>query len=194
MDRDPGAEATRLLHALGAGDGSAAEPLLALVHAELRGIAGGLMRDERADHTLQATALVNEAWIRLVRGGGSAAEDRKHFLRLAARAMRQVLIDHARARGRDKRGGGKTLLGIDQAADAWDAWQDDRVDVLALGEALERLETEDAELARVVELRFFAGLTLAETADALDTTLEGVRWAWKLARAWLRRELERGEA
>jgi len=184
--------ATRLLQALGEGDESAAPPLLELVHDQLHSIARALMADERADHTLQATALIGEAWIKLMGKGPGVVEDRRHFLRIAARAMRQVLVDHARGRNREKRGGGRTLLDIDRAADAWDEWQEDRIDVIELEEVLAKLEAADPELARVVELRFFAGLSLNETAEALGTTLEGVRWAWNLARAWLRRELERG--
>ncbi len=188
MDRSH-SRATRLLERMGGGDSEAATELLELVREELHSLARNLMRGERPGHTLQPTALVNEAWLRLMGAEAPLAEDRRHFLRLAARAMRRVLVDHARARSRDKRGGGRTHVQLD---DAWEEWQKDSVDVLELEEVLRGLDEQDPELARVVELRFFTGLTLSETAAVLGTTEEGVRWSWKLARAWLRRELERG--
>ena len=185
--------ATLLLERMRAGDESAAGDLLELVHGQLHGLAKGMMADERRDHTLQATALVNEAWIRLIGNRSSQIEDRPHFMRLAGQAMRRVLVDHARARKRLKRGGGRTQLSLDAAIhpdrDAWEEWEDTRIDVLELEETLTRLEAKDAELARIVELRFYSGLTLEETARAVGTTVEGVRWSWSLARAWLRREM-----
>ena len=185
-------DATRMLHALRSGDESVAPALLELVYAELHGLARGFMRNERQDHTLQPTALVNEAWMKLARDAAAQAEDRPHFVRLAARAMRQVLVDHARGRSRQKRGGDRTRIDIDRAADAWDDWQADQVDVLDVEEALGKLQQEDEQLAQIVELRFFGGSTLDETATALGMTQDGVRWAWKLARSWLRRELGQG--
>lgn len=184
---------TRLLREIRSGSDEAASALFVLLRDHLGEIARGMMRGERADHTLQPTALVNEAWLRLVGPGTPEAEDRRHFLRLAARTMRRVLVDHARARARDKRGGGATRLTLLEDTPA-EPDSTPLVDVLDLEAALAGLEDKDAELARIVELRFFAGLTLTETADVLGTTEEGVRWGWKLARAWLRRELDRGES
>jgi len=183
-------DATRLLAGSRAGDGRAQEDLLALLYSELRGLAQRLMQGERVDHTLQATALVNEAWMRLVGAEVDvASENRAHFLRLAGRTMRRVLVDHARGAKRDKRGGGRTLLSLGEREPAR---EEAALDVLELEEALARLEEKDAELARVVELRFFAGLSLEETASVLGVTEDAVRWSWKLARGFLRRELERG--
>ncbi len=190
-DSNDDLDATRLLHKLRDGDSSAEQDLLGLVYGELRSLARHLMQGERADHTLQATALVNEAWMRLMGGANAATpESRGHFMRLAGRAMRRVLVDHARANQRDKRGGGATRITLDER---WSDGHDESVEILELEEALERLEAKDPALARVVELRFFAGLTLVEAAAALETTEESIRWSWKLARAFLLRELEKGE-
>lgn len=190
-DPNDDVDATQLLYQLRDGDASAEDALLGLVYGELRALARHLMQGERADHTLQATALVNEAWMRLMGSENLATpESRGHFMRLAARAMRRVLVDHARAGKRDKRGGGATRITLDER---WSDGQDESVEILELEEALERLEAKDPALARVVELRFFAGLTLVEASAALGTTQESIRWSWKLARAFLLRELEKGE-
>lgn len=190
----PKPDATQMLQALRTGDESVAPALLELVYHELHGLAAGLMRGERYDHTLQPTALVNEAWLKLAEGSARGADDRPHFLKLAARAMRQILVDHARSRSRQKRGGDRTRIEIDRAIDAWDEWQADQVDILDVEAALEKLQRDDEQLARVVELRFFGGSTLDEVGAALGMTQDAVRWAWKLARSWLRRELSHGRS
>ena len=155
------------------------------LYAELRAIAGSLFEDERRGHTLQPTALVHEVWLRL---GGSerSADDRRAFLALAAHGMRNALVDHARRRNALKRGSGRrgtTLVDLQMDDGA------SEVELLDLDAALERLAERDEELARVVELRTFGGLTLAETAAATGLSFKQVRNAWDLARAFLRREL-----
>ena len=159
-----------------------------LVYAELRRLAGGYMRHERPGQTLQATALVHEAYLRLA-GPGQPWTDRRHFVGIAARAMRQILVERARARGADKRWGAQhrvslreTLAGAEMPVDG----------IPALDEALVRLEAVDAEQARIVELRFFAGLTVDEAADALGISAATLKRRWSLARAWLYRELTAG--
>ena len=179
----------RLLRRVEEGDDDAAGELFQLVYRELHGMAARLMAGERKGHTLQSTALVNEAWLRLVGASGASFEDRRHFLRVSARAMRRVLIDHARARQTDKRGGERKPVPLDDAL-AW--YEDQPVDLLALDEALERLGERDANLLRVVELRYFAGLTLEETGDVLGRALGQVHRDWTFVRGWLRRELEKG--
>lgn len=161
--------------------------LLALVYDHLKRIAGARMRGERADHTLQATALVHEAWVRLAGGADVAWTDRAHFYAAAAEAMRRVLIEHARARGRVKRGGGlqrKPLDVVDLAVAA------DPDEILALDEAIGRLEEQDARAAEIVRLRFYAGLSVDETAQALGTSRRTVLREWAFARAWLYRTLD----
>jgi RNA polymerase sigma factor (TIGR02999 family) len=180
-------EVTRLLGRIDEGDGPAAEHLMELVYGELRELAGQAMARERAAHTLQPTALVNEAWLRLVRPGEAGGfEGRRHFFGAAARAMRQILVDHARGRGRLKRGGDACRLELDEARLAA---LPDRMDLLPLDDALRRLEAEDPELVRLVELRYFTGLTIEETAQVLDRSTATVERSWRVARAVLRRAL-----
>ena len=176
---------------LGGGDSSAASELLPLLYEELHALAGRQMRGERADHTLQATALLNEAWLRLVDTNDPEWEDRRHFLRVAARAMRNVLVDHARSKQAQKRGGGKAPVQLEEALALWER---DDLDLIALDEALIKLGETDEELMRVVELRFFAGLTLEEAGTVLDKTVRQVHRAWVLAKSWLHRELTRDGA
>jgi RNA polymerase sigma factor (TIGR02999 family) len=161
------------------------------VYAELRRIAERLMGGQRADHTLQPTALVHEAYLKLIdREGGGRWKDRRHFVRLAASAMRSVLVDHARGRAAVKRSGGeREPLPLDQLAGLLESGG---VDLLSLDEALSRLEAQDAELARIVELRFFVGLTIDETAAALERSPATVERRWRVARMWLRSELDAG--
>jgi RNA polymerase sigma factor (TIGR02999 family) len=174
--------------AWGAGDRAAGERLLPEVYAELRRCAARAMRRESAEHTLQATALVHEAYLRLVDQRRVQWQNRAHFFGIAAQVMRRILVDHARARHAAKRGGGATQLTLgdgDAAAPAADG----ALDLLALHDALERLAGLDPEQARLVELRYFGGLSIEETAEALDVSPATVKREWALARAWLRREL-----
>jgi RNA polymerase sigma factor (TIGR02999 family) len=185
-----GSDVTRLLSAAGAGDRAAADELFRRVYAELRAAAGARMSGERADHTLQATALVNEVWLRLTgEQAGLAFENRAHFHTAAAEAMRRILIEHARRRGREKRGGAAVRLPL-SAADL--AAQADSGDFLAVDEAIRRLEAQDTRMAEIVKLRFFAGLSEDEIAAALRISDRTVRREWTLARAWLARELAKG--
>ena len=164
------------------------EDLDARLYAELRALAGSFLNRERADHTLQPTALVHEAWIRLSAQDGSRWSNRAHFFAVAAQCMRRILIDHARRKGRHKRGG--ELQRVTMVTDLTPSLEPAEVDVLALDEALQRLAELDARQAQVVELRFFAGLTVEEVAQALDVSARTVAGDWRLARAWLSRELD----
>ncbi len=179
---DPAAT-TRLLRAMAAGDQDAAGQLLPLVHAELHRLAQRLMSGERADHTLQPTALLHEAWLRLCEPGADYA-GRAHFLRVAARAMRNVLVDHARARLAHKRRGG-ARVDVDGLAVAGDAES-----VLAVDETLARLHALDPQLGQLVELRFFGGLDNPSVAEALGISLRSVERGWRMARAFLLRDLD----
>jgi RNA polymerase sigma factor (TIGR02999 family) len=184
---DP-AKTTRLLRAVKTGDAQAADQLLPLVYDELHRMAGRLMGQERGNHTLQPTALLNEAYLRLVEPGGDYA-DRAHFLRGAARAMRHVLVDHARARAAKKRQGGQR---VDLDADLV-AVRDDAESLLAVDDILAQLATLDPQLAQLVELRFFGGLDNKTAAEALGLSLRSVERSWRTARAVLIRELGRIE-
>lgn len=180
------APATRLLRQLRTGDPAAADALLPLIQDELHRIASRLMAGERRDHTLQPTALMNEAWVRLIGGGAQDYDDRAHFVRLAARSMRNVLVDHARARNSDKRSGGRVQVTLDESlADTTVP----NLDVLAVDEALQRLTALDAQLVDIVEMKFFAGLTDAEVAQALGIGLRTAQRGWRTARAWLAENL-----
>jgi RNA polymerase sigma factor (TIGR02999 family) len=179
---------TELLHAWGAGDAAASEALVPLVYAELRRQARRALRREGAGHTLQATALVHEAWLRLDGQHAARWESRSQFLAVAAQMMRRVLVDHARTRHALKRGGDAVQVTLGQAGSAVAA-QDD-VDVLALDDALSRLATLDPRKARLVELRYFAGLSIPEAAAALGISAATVGREWAVARMWLRRELQ----
>jgi RNA polymerase sigma factor (TIGR02999 family) len=175
------------LRAWGAGDAKALDLLLPLVDAELRRVARGYMSRERREHTLQTTALINEAYVRLVDAQRVQWQDRAHFLGIAARLMRQVLVDHARARRYQKRGGDAQRVTLED--DVRTAPPID-VDVLALDRALEKLSVFDARKGRVVELRFFGGLTVDETAAVLDVSADTVKRDWNFAKLWLLRELD----
>ena len=183
-------DVTGLLLAWRAGDASAAERLLPLVYEELHRQAARAMWREDAAHTLQATALVNEAYLRLVDQRRVEWKSRAHFFGIAAQMMRRVLVDHARGRLAAKRGGDARQVTLGHAIDAGVPADDaDGVDVLALHEALERLAVLDPPQARLVELRYFGGLNIDETADALGVSPATVKREWAVARAWLRREL-----
>ena len=182
-------QVTGLLHRLGDGDESAGEELLGILYGELRRLAGHAMARERVEHTLGPTALVHAVWMRLLSDGERTPEfeGREHFMRLAARAMRRVLVDHARARNASKRGGEYRSQPLDEVV----ATLEERApDLLALDDALAKLEESDPDLARLVELRFFAGLSIAETAAALGLSTATVERHWRVARMWLRRYLE----
>ena len=184
-----GGGVTRLLLEWGAGDRAALDELVPLVLDELRRLALSYLRRERADHTLQPTALVNEAYLRLVNQQDVRWQSRAHFFGIAANLMRQILVDHARRRAADKRGGAdRQRLSLTQAERVAEG---EGVDVLALNEALERLSGFDPQQARVVELKFFAGLTIEETGEVLGLSHATIERDWKLARAWLKRELSR---
>ena len=180
-------QVTELLVAWRRGDESAAERLIPLVYDDLRARAAGALRRERRAHTLTPTALVHEAYLRLVEGRPPEVEGRKHFLAIAARVMRRVLVDHARARNAAKRNQGKEALSLDEALTLGDG----RGPALVrLDDALSALASFDPAKARLVELRYFAGLTIEETADVLDTSPATVKREWALARAWLHREVK----
>ena len=185
----PGA-VTELLRAWSDGDEGALERLMPLVEAELRRLARGYMGRERRGHTLQVTALVNEAFLRLTDARRLRWQDRAHFLGISARLMRRVLVDHARARGYQKRGGGAQRVTLDDALVVSPEPALDRVDLVALDRALEALAAVDARKSRVIELRFFGGLSVEETADVLHVSADTVKRDWRLAKLWLLRELE----
>jgi RNA polymerase sigma factor (TIGR02999 family) len=183
----PGA-ITRLIADARGGDTLALEKLVPLVYSELRRLAARYMRRERPGQSLQATALVHEAYLRLLKDDDLSIQNRAHFLGIAARSMRQILVEHARARDAAKRGGERRRITLDEAVAAGEPLD---VDLLALDEALERLAQRDAQQSRIVELRFFGGLTNEETAEALGISPATVKRAWAVARAWLFRELTR---
>ena len=180
-------DVTRLLGDVREGDEDALPRLVDAVQVELRALAGQVLRGERADHTLQPTALVNEAYLRLVDQRVRDWTNRNHFLAIAATAMRRVLLEHARARLADKRGGGRGRVTLFDAASV----VEERPEALvALDEALERFAAIDAAGARIVELRWFAGLSVADTAAALDVSTRTVERGWRVAAAWLREQVE----
>ncbi len=183
-------EITQLLLAWGQGDQAALERLLPLVYEEMRQIAHHHMRRQRPDHTLQTTALVNEAYLRLVDAQRVQWQNRVHFFALAAQAMRHILVDLARARGNQKRGGGATQVALEEALIVS---AERGADVLALDEALQTLAKLNARQSQIVELRYFGGLSEEETAAVLQLSPRTVRRDWSLARAWLYRELNRGQ-
>jgi RNA polymerase sigma factor (TIGR02999 family) len=183
----PSLQVTGLLLAWGKGDDAALEQLIPLVHAELRRIAGRHMAGERVGHSLQATALVNEAYLRLVDVRQMKWQDRAHFFAMSARLMRRILVDFARARGYQKRGGGAQKVSFDEGL----VVSNDRGhDLVALDDALLLLQEADSRKSQVVEMRFFGGLSVDETAEALHVSPETVMRDWKLAKAWLLRELK----
>lgn len=162
-----------------------------LVHRELHRIAQRCMVGERVGHSLQATALVNEAYVRLVDGTAVAWQDRAHFLAVSARVMRRILVDHARARHYQKRGGGAPRVSFDEALVVTN---EPSQDFVALDDALDALAKFDERKSRVIELRFFGGLTVEETASALNVSPDTVMRDWRLAKAWLRGEMRRHDA
>ena len=181
---------TELLRAWSQGDGSALDRLVPLVYEELHRLARRYMRQERPDHTLQATSLVNEAYLRLIDVNRVEWRDRAHFLAVAAQMMRRILVEFARHRHRQKRGGGAVRVNLDDLQELPDPKERDLV---ALSDALSALATFDARMGQVVELRFFGGLTVEETAEVLNVSAETVMRDWKTAKAWLLREIRRGD-
>jgi RNA polymerase sigma factor (TIGR02999 family) len=177
-----------LLLAWEAGEASAFDRLVPLVHAELRRLARRYMRRERSGHTLQATALINEAYVRLIEGKQVRWQNRAHFFAVAARMMRRILVDSARARGNAKRGGDVQRVALDQVVLVSPQVGEDLV---ALDEALQKLEIAHPRKSRVVELKFFGGLNLDEVAEALQISRDTVKRDWRFAKLWLLRELSR---
>ena len=180
-------DVTALLGDWSRGDRTALNRLLPLVYAELRRVAARQLRNERADHTLQPTALVHEVFIRLVDQRRVDWQNRAHFFGVAANVMRRILVDHARRHGARKRGEGVRSVSIDEARDV--AATPNEMPVLALDHVLGRLETVDPELAKIVELRAFGGLTIEEMAHVLGVSPSTVKRDWRTAKAWLNREL-----
>jgi RNA polymerase sigma-70 factor, ECF subfamily len=179
--------ATELLRAWSEGDEAALNELVPLVERELHRLARAYMHRERTGHTLQATALVNEVFLRLAHGSNPRWQDRAHFIGIAARLMRRVLVDHARSRGSRKRGGAVDQMPLDEARLVTPELP---VDVIAVDRALEAFATIDPRKSQIVELRFFGGLTVEETADVLGVSVETVKRDWRVAKLWLSRELQ----
>ena len=178
-------QVTQLLHRAGVGDAAATDELFPLVYDELRQLAAGFMEGERSSHTLQPTALVHEAYLRLVNPEGSNWDSRAHFFTAAARAIRRILVDHARAKQSLKRGGGwhRVTLSVQYER------QPSALDLLAVDEALRTLAAIDPGMARLVELRFFAGLTVEQAANAIGVSPATAARDWQFARAWLHAQL-----
>jgi len=195
--KQPPGEVTHLLQRWADGDAAALDALWPMVYDDVRRLARRQMSGERGDHTLQGTALVNEAFIRLAGQRVFEWQNREQFLSLAAQIMRRVLVDYARQRNAQRRGDGAKRLSIHDTqaaleidgAQALHAFNDESVDVLAIDTALNKLQQLDAPQSRIVELRYFGGLTLEETASVAGISLASVKREWAMARAWLRREL-----
>jgi RNA polymerase sigma factor (TIGR02999 family) len=180
---------TERLVAWSNGDMAALDEVIRAVYAELRRMADRYLRMERLDHTLQPTALVHEAYLRLIDQTKVNWQNRAHFLGVAAQMMRRILVDHARTKYRDKRGGGAIRVSLDETVNLSKGQPDDLV---ALDDAMKRLATIDARKSRVVELRFFGGLSVEETAEVLGVSPQTVLRDWRLAKAWLYEEIKRG--
>jgi len=183
-------QVTELLLKWKSGDQESLQALLPLVYSELHRLAQHHLRGERSDHTLQSTALVHEAYLRLVKPGALRIESRGHFFAIASQLMREILVDHARSRKAGKRDGG-TRLTLDEAAELSNS---KAVDLLALDDALNQLSQMSPRQGRIVELRFFGGLSIAETAEFLEISHATVEREWSVARTWLYREINRTES
>ena len=183
-------QATEILSQLAKGDPNAADRLMRLVYEELRALAGSFFRNQPADHTLQPTALVHEAFLKLIDQSSVRFNDRAHFFAVAATAMRQILADHARRISAAKRGGGHDRVGMEFVTLASDD-SNQQADLVSLNDALEKLERFDPRQHRVVELRFFGGLTVEEAAEVIGVSRPTVELDWRAARAWLNVELSR---
>ncbi len=188
MQSDP-EHVSQMIAASACGDRAALEQLLPIVYDELRRVAARFIRRERRDHTLQPTALVHEAYARLVGQENLGWKDRAHFVGIAARQMREILLNHARDRARLKRGGGGVKVELEDMAAPGGAPE---VDVIMLDAALHALAAQDEQAARVVELRHFGGLSIEETAEVLGISPATVKRDWTMAKTWLRRELSKG--
>lgn len=187
MQTPPSNEITPLLLRWSRGDPDALDRLLPVVYHELHKLAQSYLRGERPDHTLQPTALINEAYLRLIKQDFPEWQSRRHFFGIAAQLMRQILVDHARARTAGKRGGGDRKFSLDETL----AFTDEKaVEVIALDDALLSLAKFDERKVRIIELRYFGGLSLEETAAALNLSITTIGHELRLARAWLRREME----
>jgi RNA polymerase sigma factor (TIGR02999 family) len=186
-------DVTRLLREWQGGSAQARDSLIPLVYRELRTLASRYLARERRDHTLQTTALVHEAYLKLAGQRGVDWQNRAHFFGIAARLMRRILVDHARRDGRAKRGGGAPHLSLDDAHPPAAPAPLDAVDAYALDQALSRLEELDPQQGRIVELRFFGGMTIEETAEVVGLSAATIKREWATAKAWLFRELM-GEA
>lgn len=195
---DASGEASLWVEALTRGEEGAEAALFEVVYSELRQLARSFLQRERSDHTLQSTALIHEAWIRLVDQDRLAWQGRNHFFAVAALAMRRVLIDHARAHTAERRGGGAprqslaTELGVSLREDSGDVWT--QVDLLTLHEGLERLADRSERAARIVEMRFFGGMTEKDVAEVLGIASSTVTLEWKASRAWLSSWMNRGDS
>ena len=181
-------EVTRLLVRLTDGDRGVLDELLPLIYGELRRLAAGYLRRERVGHTLQPTALVHEAYLRLVDQTQVRWQNRAHFLGVAAQMMRRILVDHARAHEAGKRGGEFQKLSLDENIDASGEGRD--INLVALDDALERLAEIDPQKSKIVELRFFGGLSVEETAEVLGVSAPTVKRQWRMAKAWLYGQLQ----
>ncbi|MCG3163292.1 MAG: hypothetical protein JMDDDDMK_04681 [Acidobacteria bacterium] len=190
MDAPPPNEITRQLIAWSHGDAEALEQLIPTVYQELRRMAGRYLRQENPGHTLQPTALVHEAWLRLIDQTRVNWQNRAQFFGVAAQMMRRILVDHAKTKHREKRGGGASKLSLD---DVINLSQERAADLIALDDALDALARIDERKSRVVELRYFGGFSVEETAQILEVSPDTVMRDWKMAKAWLYQELKRGE-
>jgi RNA polymerase sigma factor (TIGR02999 family) len=186
MTQPPTHEVTQLLIEWSNGDKTALDKLMPLIHEELRGLAHHYMRRERSDHTLQTSALVNEAYIRLVNRKGVQWQNRAHFFAIAAQSMRSILVDHARSHAYAKRGGGAHKIELDEAMIVS---QERAAEVVALDGALKELAEFDPQQSRIVELRFFGGLTIEETAEVVKLSPATIKREWSTAKAWLYHQL-----
>ncbi len=190
MSKETPAEITQMLRAWGEGDGAALDQLIPLVHQELHRLAHNYMRREQRDHSLQTSALVNEAYLRLVDARGVGWQNRAHFFAVSAQIMRRILVDFARSRQNLKRGGGQRQVSLDEAMIVS---PERGANLLALDEALSSLAALNRRQSQVVEMRYFGGLSEEEVAEVLKVSARTVRSDWSLARAWLYRELSRKE-
>jgi RNA polymerase sigma factor (TIGR02999 family) len=180
------AQLTKLLADVNAGQPSALEDLMHMVYAQLRQLAERFLRGERDDHTLQPTALVHEAFLKLTGHTNLDWKDRQHFFRTAAQAMRRILVDYARSHKAQKRGGDRQKLTLE---DVGTASTDDHAQIVAVDAALQRLQSLDPRQSQIVELRFFGGLTISEAAEVMNLSPATIKREWTLARAWLHREV-----